>query len=211
MRFAYRLSTIVYCLFFICGCATVYNPATGRKELILINSAQEVQLGRSMSENIIKQEQRPVNDASKQRYVNQVGQRIVQASDRREIVYHFMVLDSPDYNAFALPGGYVYVYEGLLDKIDEAMLAAVLAHEVGHVAAKHSVKQMQSALGYNALIAIAMFGFSNKDPQLASNISAVSDTVYGLLSKGYSREDELFADKLSIKYLKNAGYDPNAM
>lgn len=196
---------------FTTGCATVYNPATGRKEMILIDSKEEVQIGRSMSENIIKKEDRPLNDPVKQFYVNKVGQKIARVSDRTEIVYHFMVLDNPDYNAFALPGGYVYIYRGLLEKIDEPMLAAILAHEIGHVAAKHSVKRMQSVLGYNVLIAVALAGFGDKNPELIKEISGVSGTVYELLSRGYSREDELFADKLSVRYLKRADYDPGAM
>jgi predicted Zn-dependent protease len=193
------------------GCATVYNPATEKKELILIDSAQEVQIGRSMSENIIKREHKPLGDAAKQLFVNKVGQRVALVSDRTEVVYHFMVLDDPDFNAFALPGGYVYIYSGLLNKIDEPELASILAHEVGHVAAKHSVKRMQSALGYNLLISIALAGFGSKNPALAEGMANVSGTVYDLLSRGYSREDELFADKLAVRYLRRAGYDPYAV
>lgn len=190
------------------GCATVYNPATQKKELILIDSMQEVQLGRGMSEEIIKKEQPLLNDPAKQRFVNEVGLKIVRASDRRDIVYHFGVLDSPDLNAFALPGGYVYVYRGLLEKIDESELAAILAHEVGHVAAKHSIKRLQASLGYEILMGIALAGFGNRSPALAKDAAAVSDTVFNLLERGYSREDELFADKLAVKYTTLAGYDP---
>ncbi len=195
----------------LAGCATVYNPATERNEMIMIDSAQEVQIGRSMAQSVIKEEHKPLNDPAKQRYINIVGQRIAHASDRTELVYNFTVLDDPDLNAFALPGGYIYIYSGLLEKIDEPELAAILAHEVGHVAAKHSVKQMQSALGYNLLIGIALAGFGGKNPALAENAANISGTVYKLLSLGYSREDELFADKLSVKYLLRAGYDPLAM
>ena len=193
------------------GCATVYNPATGRKEMILISSAEEVQIGRSLSQEIIKKEVPPLQDAAKQRYVQQVGQRIVAANDRKDIIYQFMVLDSPDLNAFALPGGYVYIYRGLLEKTDEDELAAILAHEVGHIAAKHSVKQLQGALGYNVLVGVALVGLGAKNPALAQNISGLSNTVYSLLSRGYSREDEFFADKLAVKYTSAAGYDPHGM
>jgi len=195
----------------LAGCATVYNPATQKKELILIDSMQEVQIGRGMSENIIKSEIAPLNDAQKQLLVNKIGQRIAQASDRRDIIYHFMVLDSRDLNAFALPGGYVYIYKGLLDKVGDQELAAILAHEVGHVAAKHAVKRMQSALGYNLLMGIAIAGFGKNDPALAQQISGATDAVYSLLSKGYSREDEFLADKLAVKYTLRAGYDPNGL
>lgn len=205
------LRTIVCGLYFLSGCATVYNPATGREEVILIDSAEEVQIGRSMSENIIKREIAPLRHPAKQLMANRVGQRIARSSDRTDIVYHFMVLDHPDLNAFALPGGYIYVYSGLLDRVDETMLAAILAHEIGHVAAKHSVKKMQSALGANVLIGIVAAGFGAKDQALADTIAGLSGTVYDLLSRGYSREDELFADKLAVIYLRRAGYDPGAM
>jgi predicted Zn-dependent protease len=193
------------------GCATVTNPATQKKEYILINSLEEVQIGRSMSETIVKKEIPPLDDPAKQLAVNRIGNRIVQASDRKEIVYHFMILDSPDLNAFALPGGYVYIYNGLLGRVDEQALAAVLAHEVGHVAAKHSIKKLQAALGYDLLMGIALVGLGNKDPQLAEEVGRLSNTVYDLLSRGYSRQDELLADRLAVKYLSQAGFDPHAM
>jgi predicted Zn-dependent protease len=209
--FGFRISGVVFLLAFFSGCATVYNPATQRKEFILIDSAQEVQLGRGMSEEIIKKSEPMLNDPAKQRYVNEVGNKIAQASDRRDIMYHFAVLDSADLNAFALPGGYVYIYRGLLEKVDEPELAAILAHEVGHVAAKHSVKRLQSELGYEVLVGIAMAGFGNQNPALAQGVAGLSNTVFSLLERGYGREDELFADKLAVKYTRLAGYDPRAM
>lgn len=207
-RSSFLVFFLVLCL---TGCATVYNPATHKNELILIQSAEEVQIGRSMSENIIKKDYRPLHEASQQLLVNRVGQRVARVSDRTELVYHFMVLDDPDFNAFALPGGYVYITSGLLNNVDEGGLAAILAHEVAHVAAKHSVKKMQSALGYNLLAGIALAGFGNKNPALAQEIAGISDTVYDLLSRGYGRQDELFADKLAVNYLRRAGYDPYAL
>jgi len=199
--------------FMLCaaGCATVYNPATQRQEHILIDSAQEVQIGRGMAENIVKEGLSPLNDPARQLMVNRIGQRLVRVCDRQDIVYHFMILDSPDLNAFALPGGYVYVYSGLVDKVDESGLAAVLAHEIGHVAAKHSVKKMQSALGYELLAAVALAGFGSRSPQIAQEFAGLSKTVFGLLSRGYGRQDELFADGLAVKYLRLAQYDPNGL
>lgn len=209
----HKFQFVIFCLFFfvLSGCATVYNPATQRKESIFIDSAQEVQIGRSMSELLIKKEYRPLNDPAKQLFVNKVANKIVAACDRKDIMYHFMVLDSPDLNAFALPGGYVYIFSGLFNKLDEPELAAILAHEVGHVAAKHSVKKMQTALGYDLLIGLVLLGLGNKDPVLDQDIAAVSNTVFDLLSRGYGREDELMADKLSVRYLRRCGYNPKAM
>jgi predicted Zn-dependent protease len=210
-NFFCRLWTVVCGLFFFAGCATVYNPATQKKELILIDSAQEVGLGRGMSEEIIKKDKPMLQDPARQRYVNQVGLRVAQVSDRRDIIFRFAVLDSPDLNAFALPGGYVFIYRGLLDKIDEPELAAILAHEVGHVAAKHSVKKLQAALGYDILVAIALAGLSPGHPAIAQNAPAVTNVIFNLLERGYSREDEFFADKLAVTYTRRAGYDPAAL
>ncbi len=195
----------------LAGCATVYNPATQREEGIFIDSAQEVQVGRSMAENIITKEDRLLQDPVRQRYVNTIGGRVARVSDRPELVYRFFVLDNEDLNAFALPGGYVYIYSGLLKRLDDDATAAILAHEVAHVAARHSVKRMQSALGYNTLLAVAVAGLGGKDPAFAEKLVGVSDVVYDLLSRGYSRQDELLADRLAVKYLKAAGYDPHGL
>lgn len=201
----------VGCGLFLYGCATVYNPATEKNELIFIDSAQEAQIGRGMAEQIIRKESKLLRDASKQLFANKIGQRIAAVSERRELVFHFVVLDDPDLNAFALPGGYVYIYSGLLNRLTEDELAAVLAHEVGHVAAKHSVKKMQSVLGYNLLMSLALAGFGPRHPEFAQEIANVSGTVYDLLLRGYGREDEILADKLAVKYLFKAGYDPDSM
>lgn len=192
------------------GCATVYNPATERKEVILIDPKVEVQLGRGFSQTV-EQETPPVRDAALQRRVNELGQKLVAVNDRKDIMFHFMVLDSPDLNAFALPGGYTYVYRGLVEKMTEDELAAVLAHEIAHTSAKHAVKHLQAALGYNTLLAVALLGLGSRDPALAQNVGQLSNVVFDLVSKGYSREDELEADKLSVRYLKRAGIDPFAM
>ncbi|MFH0877418.1 MAG: M48 family metalloprotease, partial [Candidatus Omnitrophota bacterium] len=193
------------------GCATVYNPATERREFIVISSAEEVQIGRSMSDVVIKEEAKPLEDPAKQRVLNTIGNIIMQVSDRRDIVYHFMILDNEDLNAFALPGGYIYVYSGLFNRMGEPELAAVVAHEIAHTAAKHAVKRMQSALGYDVLLLLVSVGLGNKNPVLLSQISGVSNTVFDLLSRGYSREDELQADQLAVKYLSLAGYDPQGL
>lgn len=206
-----RCLLTMVCGLLLCGCATVTNPATGRQELILIDSAQEVQIGRGMAQEVIQKEHKLLRDASKQLLVNKIGQRIVRVCDRQDIVYHFGVLDSPDFNAFALPGGYVYIYSGLLNRLSEEETAAVLAHEVGHVAARHSVKKMQSVLGYNLLMGIALVGFGAKNEALAQDIAGVSDVVFDLASRGFSREDEFLADELAVRYLHRAGYEPQAV
>jgi predicted Zn-dependent protease len=109
-------------------------------------------------------------------------------------------------NAFACPGGFVYIHKGLLDKLNQDELAFVLAHEVGHVTARHAVKRIQADLGFQMVISLALLGTGQEQAAALGNISG---TVYNLVALGYSREDEMLADKLGIKYASRAAYDPN--
>ncbi len=174
-----------------------------------MDSAEEALVGRSMAENIIKKGCPPVPDAARQLFINRIGQRIAQVCDRRDIVYHFMILDSPDMNAFALPGGHVYVYDGLVKKLSESELAALLAHEVAHVTMRHPLKKMQAVLGENILLGLAFVGLGQKDPVFDQEISKVSPEVFVLLGRGYDVDEEEAADRLALRYLSRANYDPN--
>lgn len=178
---------------------------------MVISSAEEVQVGRSMAREIVAPRYAPWNNSVEQRRVNDIGRRIAAASDRRDIIYTFQILDSPDDNAFALPGGCVYIFRGLYEKLDEGGRAAVLAHQIAHVAARHALAHMQSALGDEVLVGLVLAGLGRRDPEAARQIAGASDAVFGLLSRGYSREEELQADALAVKYLTRAGYDPYAM
>jgi predicted Zn-dependent protease len=122
------------------------------------------------------------------------------------VKYAFRVIDKDDMNAFALPGGYVFVFKGLVDKVsNDDELAAVIAHEMAHVVARHSIKRLQGGVGYNILrILMAVTGAGRQD------IGRI-DNAFTQLIMSYSREDEALADKLAIKYLKEAGYDPWAI
>lgn len=122
------------------GCAT--NPATGERMLSLISEAQEIEMGRQYSEQIAAT--MPVyDDPELQRYVENIGLRLAATSERPELPWTFTVLDDAAVNAFAVPGGYLYVTRGILTYFNsEAELAAVLGHEIGHVTARHSVEQM---------------------------------------------------------------------
>ena len=126
-------------------------------------------------------------------------------------MYHFMILDSADLNAFALPGGYVYIFSGLFNRLNETEIAGVLAHEIAHVTAKHAVKRMQTALGYPVLLGLAAVSFGQKNPEILQQISGVSGVVFNLLSAGYGRQEEILADKLGVKYMILAGYAPQGM
>jgi predicted Zn-dependent protease len=193
-------------LLVLSACAT--NPVSGRKDFVLMSEAQEVELGRQNDPAIRKQYGR-YDDAALQAYVNAIGQRVAAKSHRAGLTFHFTVLDSEEVNAFALPGGYVYITRGILAYLQsEAELAAVLGHEIGHVTARHGVRQYTAATaaGLGATLAsVFVPGLGS-----ASGQQLVSVLGNALLS-GYGREHELEADRLGAQYLARSGYDPDAM
>lgn len=201
ITFFFLLSALI-----IIGCAI--NPVSGKRDFVLMNESQEITLGRNYHPKIIKQFGR-YNDPKLQEYVSYVGNRLAASSHRPGIVYRFTVLDSPDVNAFALPGGYIYIYRGLLSYLNsEAELAAVLGHELGHITARHGVRQQSAATAANLGYTIGQIFI----PELRNN---ASQNIFGVLSgamlSGYGREHELQADALGAEYLARAGYDPNAI
>jgi MAF protein len=199
----YFLSLVPY--LFISGCSTEYNIVTGKQESFYYSTDKEVQMGQSISKQIEK-EYHGAEDPLMQKRVEDIGKKIAAVSDRKDIDYHFMVLNEDDVNAVSLPGGYVYVNKGLVEKVDnDDELAGVLAHEVGHIVARHSIKKLQALQGYSILrILVAAVPHSGE-------VGAASDAAFTELLLGYSREDELLADQLGARYAKLAGYDPHAM
>ena len=183
------------------ACATT-GPG-GDKSLILIPTAYEVSIGQGMAQQVRAQE-KVLPDSLWQAYLDEVGQRIVRVSDRTDLEYHFTVIESDQVNAFAAPGGYVYFYTGLLKKMgSEAEMAAVMAHEISHVVARHGVKRLQAAMG--AQLAYQLV-FGGDDQSEALN--AAINLGMGLAFAGYSRENEREADRYGIIYMTDAGYDP---
>ncbi len=191
------------------GCATLYNPATGKNEFILINSKTEVALGANMIPMLTQQY--PLLHAKDfQERVNRLGGRIAAASDRKDIEYKFFVLDSKELNAVTLPGGFIYVNKGLMEILGDDELAYVVAHEVGHVAARHIAKKIQSNMAYQLILGAAFAGAGDKGAKSAQNIARGVDIAYTLIDLSYSRKDEFEADRLSVKYALKAGFDPCA-
>ncbi len=186
------------------GCATTYNPATERKEFIFITTATEVFLGKALATKISNQHKFS-KDPQKINRVREIGQKIAKVSDRKDLVYHFNVIEDEGLNAFTSPGGYVYVNSGVLEDASDDELACVIGHEVGHVAARHIAKKLQARIGYDILMNIAVRKGGLGDFQNAVSIS------YNLIRLGYSREDELLSDRLGVKYAYKSGYDPYAM
>ena len=185
------------------GCAT--NPVTGGTDIVTMSEAQEIELGRKMHPQILQQYGR-FDDEQLQQYVSEVGQRIAAKSHRPNLQYTFTVLDGDEVNAFALPGGYVYITRGIMAYLNsEAELAAVLGHEVGHVTARHSVKQQAgaTAAGVGAMVVGILTG--------SGDLANVANMAGGALISGYGRDMELEADELGAEYLNRIGYEPEAM
>ncbi len=197
-------SAIVMAALVLAACAT--NPVSKKSDFVLMSEKDELALGQQAAAQIEKQLPLLKKSDSLVRYVDRVGQRVARGSDRPELFYRFHVVDNDDINAFALPGGYIYINRGLLTHMNsEAELAAILGHEIGHVTARHAVKQYTKAQSYNIGMAIASI-FLPMPPG--------SDQLANLLAtaviSGYGREAELQADELSLKYIGRAGYDVRA-
>lgn len=189
----------------LAGCSTEYNVVTGREESYYYSSEKEEQMGRAISRKVEK-EYKLAQDPLLRKRVDDIGRKIVAVSDRQDIDYHFEVLDDEEVNAISLPGGYIYVNKGLVDVVDnDDQLAAVLAHEVGHIVARHSIKKLQALQGYSLLR--VLFAVT---PETQA-VGAASDVAFASILLGYSREDELLADQLGARYLELAGYNPRAM
>lgn len=196
----------VLCALALTNCAT--NPVSGNPNFVTMSEAQEIGIGRSEDQKI-REQYGPYDDPALQRYVNDIGQRLAKASHRAGLQYQFLVVDSPQVNAFALPGGYIYITRGILAYLNsEAELAAVLGHEIGHVTARHSVQQLSAATAANVGASVLQIFV----PQMRnSGGDALINTLGGALLSGYGREHELEADRLGAEYLGRTGYDPQAM
>jgi predicted Zn-dependent protease len=188
----------------LAGCAV--NPVTGDEELMFFGPDKDVELGRKYAPEIEKALGGRFPDENLQSYVNRVGQRMARVCHRPDLAYHFTAVREKGINAFAIPGGYVYITSGLLEKLDsEAQLAAILGHEVGHVVARDTLVAMSRQIGMTALVAAAAIGDAPGD------VTRAASFISGVLSLQYSRDDEKDADLVGLSYMVQAGYDPNGM
>ncbi len=200
----------------LCACGTaVVNPVSGETEMSAMSEEQEVAEGAKAHQQVLKEysvyDNKPVQD-----YVNALGQRLAAQSHRANLQWHFTVLDSPEINAFALPGGYVYVTRGIMAYMEsEADLAGVMGHEIGHVTARHGAQratsQQHAGLGVfaaNILGALLESQGLGGAGQLANQVS--QNVAAGYIAS-YGREQELQADGLGAEYLARNHYDPQNM
>src|SRR5215468_2662122 len=195
------MKKLILCLLLLSAC--VRNPATGKREIVLVSESQEIALGQQ-SDIQAREEYGVVDNAALQKYVQTMGNKLVAVSHRPNLEWHFTVVDSPVVNAFAIPGGYVYITRGILAYLgNEAELAGVMGHEIGHVTARHSVRQItreefaQIGLGAGSVMSPAL-----------SQLGGVAQSGLGVMFLRFGRDDEREADRLGVEYAARAAYDP---
>jgi predicted Zn-dependent protease len=188
----------------LAGCSV--NPATGQRSFTAFMSPdQERRVGKQQDPQIRKQLGGRYDDDPLQAYVSRVGQALAVNAELPDLTFTFTVLNAPDVNAFALPGGYIYVTRGLVALADtEAQLAGVLAHEIGHVTARHSAQRYSWA-------SVAQFGGFLLRATDAKKFGKAFDLGGQIFLSSYSRDQEFEADTLGIRYLTRAGYDPKGV
>ena len=190
------------------GCATsAYNPGTEHQETLIFGTEREIAIGESVSKQVDKQFT-VIKDPKLLEQLDRVSNRLVPVADRKDLSYRFTIVEMPEDdqpNAFALPGGPIYVTQSLMALVkSDDELASVLGHEMGHVVAKHAMKHLQASIGMQALQIAAVA--TKTDSQTIQGM----DLAITSLFLEYSQEDELEADRLGVKYAKAAGYDPTA-
>jgi predicted Zn-dependent protease len=200
----FRLLLALVLLSWLTTCAI--NPVTGKRELMLLSETDEINLGKESDQGIV-QTYGVYPDQELSAYINSIGQSMVKISHRPNLVYEFKIMDSPVINAFAVPGGYVYITRGILAYINsEAELAGVVGHEIGHITARHSAEQYtraqlaQLGLGVGAALS----------KEIAQYAGLASQGI-GLLFLKFSRDNERQADDLGVQYSTRVGYDAREM
>lgn len=201
MRYGKESISVLFLLLFAAGCETI-----GGGSFNILSTQQEIALGKELAVEIEKKE-KVLADSTIQNYVRGIGERLARVSSRQGVPYSFKVIDNPDtVNAFALPGGNMYFYTGLMKLCaNEAELAAVMAHEMGHVAAEHHGRSMTRQYGYNLIAGVILGG------EPAASAELVAGLIGTTVTMRFSREQEREADALGMEFLFRAGYNPGAM
>ena len=205
MKRIYVLPLSLILTLFLFACGIVRTSPFGERALILIPTSEEVALGRAAARQI-ESHSKMCKDPVINSYVNWVGQKIAAVSGRYDITYHYKVIVSPELNAFSLPGGWVYVYTGLLKHLkNEADLAFVLGHETGHIVGRHAIRRLQLIYGINFLLSLTLGGKNLSQAELE-----VIKVLYQIVIAGYSRKEEFEADEMGAYFTGKAGWNPVA-
>ncbi len=203
MKHLKLLSAAILASLTVAGCAR--NPVTGGSDVAIVTEKGEIAQGRKAHEQV-KRYFGVYEDQALQDYVNEIGQRLARVSHRPDLEWHFTITDGDRINAFALPGGYIYIERGIMAYINsEAELASILGHEIGHVTARHSVRQQSQGLATGILATAAAIFSGNRAIADLANIGGTA------MMRGYGREMELEADRLGAQYMAKVGYDPQSV
>jgi predicted Zn-dependent protease len=200
---------LIVSISFLIGCTTVQDPLTGKPTFTMLSTQQEIEIGQKVVPQAINENDGLYPDKEVQEYINNLGYKIASKSPRR-VNYQFYLVNSKEVNAFALPGGPVFVNRGLILILDnESELAGVVAHEVGHITARHHAKFLEKTYGMNLLLNVLAIITSNSQYQQV--IMQVAQISAGLLQLKYSRDQENEADALGVRFTYEAGYDPQGL
>jgi predicted Zn-dependent protease len=195
---------------FLAGCAV--NPVTGEQQLMLISREQEIALDKKQSPHQFSADYGPVQDSTVNNYVSSVGNSLARTTHRPDMPYSFRCVNANYVNAYAFPGGSIACTRGILLKLDnEAELAALLGHELGHVNARHTASRVSSSMATQGLLSIGVGVIATQSSELAPLAAGLGGVGAGLLLASYSRDDERQADSLGMEYMDYAGYDPQGM
>ncbi len=206
----WRRNTSCALLALLCACVT--NPVTGRSEISLMSPAQEAAIGREEASKV-EQQIGLVRDAKLTEYVSRVGERVAAFSPRKDVRYRFYVADMEEPNAFALPGGYIYVSRGLLALTNsEAELAGVIGHEIGHVAARHAAQRQTRATGVGVLTMLGVLaGAALGGAEMGQAAAQLGQVAGAGFIASYSRDQERQSDDVGQRMAAAAGYEPGGI
>lgn len=193
---------ILLLVFSLPACTSIYNPATGREETIYRDRESEIAVGQGVARELEKI-YKVSTDKELSEYIVWMGERVASSSDRIDLPYRFVLLETAGVNAMALPGGPVYVTRGLVDLTSQDELACVIGHELGHTAARHGAKRMEKQGIELAVLAVVIASGNATANRAASRGLAI-------LQIGYDQEAEILADCLGAKYAGKSGFDPRA-
>ncbi len=184
------------------GCATYYNPVTERTEYTLYSESEEIEMGTAIDKKIREDHEIvPTPD-----YIDEIGRKVSEKSDRPGISYTFSVIEEEGVNAFAIPGGFVYLNTGLIQTADsDDELACIIGHEIAHIVARDGLNRLQKSILYSIPSQILL------SRTRSTAIQQAVDATFSLAMLKYSRDEELRADRFGTLYAHRAGYDPHAM
>lgn len=204
------ISIVTYCS------STAYNPITGEDQHVSLTVDQEIALGLQSAPEMAAQFGGLHPDQGAQALVDQVGGQLVNATAAKDTEYQFefnALADDQTINAFALPGGPIFITAALMSRLEtEGQLAGVLAHEIGHVVARHSAEHIAKAQLTQGLTGAAVIAAADPDnPNSAQRTAAIAAVVGQMINMKYGRDDELESDRLGVRFMAEAGYDPRSM